>query len=218
MELLEKSIDFILPLFGGNTVLTIAFFLAVCGLLLAAVLGFALHAVSVYGSIAAIILGSFWLVGKFARVPMGLTGTCLAVLAVFGGFVYLVVYTAVCACKAVKKRRVERAEIEKRLQYTLPDRDNSFVRARLNTVLRVDEPPVIERTEKTEDVLSLSHAQKLLARLREMPLSTADRLETEEMSRLIGAYTQKDALTAGEMRTVNDTFAYLLKLSAKYSL
>jgi hypothetical protein len=85
-------------------------------------------------------------------------------------------------------------------------------------VLRVDEPPVIERTEKTENVVSLSHAQKLLARLKEMPLSTADRLETEEMSRLIGAYTQKEALTTGDMRTVNDTFAYLLKLSAKYAL
>jgi hypothetical protein len=218
MEFLEKSIDRLMPLFGGNTVLTVAFFIAVCALLLSSVLGFFLHAVSVYGSLAAMIMGAFWLVGKFAHVPMDLAGTCLATLAVLGGFIYLVVYTAISICKAVKKRRAERAEIEKRLQYTLPDRDNSFVRARLNTVLRVDEPPVIERTEKTENVLSLSHAQKLLARLKEMPLSTADRLETEEMSRLIGAYTQKEALTTGDMRTVNDTFAYLLKLSAKYAL
>ena len=218
MEILERAIRWILPLFGGNAVLTIAFFLAVCALLLSSILGFFLHAVSVYGSLAAMILGAFWLVGKLGDVPMDQAGTCLAVLAVLGGFIYLVVYATTALQKAIKKRRADRAQIERRLQYTLPDKDNSFVRARLNTVLHVNEPPTLEKTEKTENVLSLSHAQKLLARLREMPLSTADRLETEEMSRLLSAYTNKEELTTGDMRTVNDTFAYLLKLSAKYSL
>ena len=218
MEYIEKWIAMLLPLFGGNTVLTVAFFIAVWGLLLSAVLGFFLHAVSVYGSLATMILGSFWLVSKWKAIPTEHAGICLAVLAVLGGFGYLVVFTIITIIKSVKKRKAERAEIEKRVQYTLPARDNSFVRARLNTVLRVEEPPTVEKTENIENTLSLSHAQKLLARLREMPLSTADRLETEEMSRLLSTYTHKDTLTTGDMRTVNDTFAYLLKLSAKYSL
>ena len=124
MELLEKSIGMILPLFGGNTVLTVAFFIAVWALLLSTVLGFFLHAVSVYGSLAVMILGAFWLVGKFGGVPMDLAGTCLAALAVFSGFIYLIIYAVTAVKKAVKMRRAERAEIERRLQYTLPDRNN----------------------------------------------------------------------------------------------
>lgn len=218
MQVLENIVCSFLKVFEGDNIALITFLLSTCALLLSAVLGFVLHAISVYGALAAIVLGAFWIVGKIKGFSLSVAGTCLAVLAVLGGVIYLIGYIVQSIEKAVKKRRAARAEIERRLQYTLPDKDNSFVRARLNTVLHVDGPPTVERTEKTENVLSLSHAQRLLARLREMQLSTADRLETEEMSRLLSAYVKKDSLSTSDMRTVNDTLAYLLKLSAKYSL
>ena len=121
------------------------------------------------------------------------------------------------ACRnRIRKRRARRAEIARRLQYALPERDNTYVRARLNTVLQPQEGDY-KRVDSGEPV-RLSYAKKLLARVREAELSTAERLQVEDMGKTFAFYLQKPRWDSADLRVVNDTFAALLKLSAKYAV
>lgn len=119
--------------------------------------------------------------------------------------------------KRAKARRARRMERLRQLQYTLPDRENTYVRARLNTVLQPPQERDYKQLGDGEPV-RLSYAKKLLARVREAELSTAERLQTEDIGRVFALYLQKPRWDAADLRVVNDTFAALLKLSAKYAV
>ena len=102
----------------------------------------------------------------------------------------------------------------KRLEYVLPDRDNGYVRARLNTVLHVG-----EREEGLpQGEFRFAHARKLLAAIKQKPLSTPERLQVQDMEKLFHVYLQKDSLRAEEVQLLSDTFAALIKLAAKHAL
>ena len=151
--------------------------------------------------------------GAFALSPSHTRS--IAALAVVCGaeYVFTVAWVAL-----KKRRRTKRQAAEaqrKRLQYTLPDRDNSYVRARLNTVLQVEND---RGEELSQGAFRFAHARKLLATLKEKPLSTAERLQAQDMEKLFAAYLQKDKLKAEEVRLLCDAFAALLKLSAKYAV
>lgn len=129
---------------------------------------------------------------------------------------FLTLFIWLCR-KRIQKRRARRAELTRRLQYTLPDRENSYVRARLNTVLQVPQERDYKRSDSGEPV-RLSYAKKLLARVREEELSAAERLQAEDIGKTFAAYLQKPSWNSADLRVVNDTFAALLKLSAKYAV
>ncbi len=74
-----------------------------------------------------------------------------------------------------------------------------------------------QRLNVEESGLKLSHARELLAKLKGYPLSAADRLETDVVSRRMELYAQK-SLTAEEQNSLNDCLATVLRLTAKYSL
>lgn len=145
-------------------------------------------------------------------------------LAVAWVFIALLLAVILLVCIAVrlrknalrkKQKREEMKERERRLQFTLPDKNNVYLRMRLNTVLRSGVN--VEETEHLNGVCFL-HAQTLLAKIKEAPLSPAERLETEELSALFQMYKDKEKLTAAEVQTVNQTFSRILKLSAKYAV
>ena len=93
------------------------------------------------------------------------------------------------------------------------------MRARLNTVLSVaDERDDEWQGEEEKEHFTLSHARRLLIKLKEKKLSLADGLEVEEIAQMLKLYLKKETLTIGDIRAVNDTFACLLKLSAKYAV
>ena len=96
--------------------------------------------------------------------------------------------------------------------YTLPARENGFVRERLNTVLR--------QTEDEGEVLkiSFSYAREMLIKLKNEKLALSDSLEVEELSRLYALYTKKDNLTTEDVNVLNEAFARMLKLSAKHAV
>ena len=118
--------------------------------------------------------------------------------------------------KRMQARRARRAEITRRLQYSLPDRENSYVRARLNTVLQV--PQHDYKKLGDGEPVRLAYAKKLLARVREEELSAAERLQTEDIGKTFALYLQKPRWNNEDLRVVNDTFSALLKLSAKYAV
>ena len=123
---------------------------------------------------------------------------------------------AVCKAKEkIKKRRLQREEVRKNLQFTLPERDNEFIRTRLNTVLKDKEGKV--------DLFfcndfRFSYIKKLICGLKGRSLSPADRLKTEEYAGIIGAYAGKENWSLDEMENLNEILSAVLKLSAKYSL
>ena len=120
--------------------------------------------------------------------------------------------------KKEKKRRIQ-AEITRREQFVLPDRDNSFVCARLHTALQDANLPKLQENDgvKRED-FRFDYVRKLLTRLKNAPLSTAERLQAEDMEKTLGFCLQKERLQTEDIRLVNDTFSAVLKLAAKYAV
>lgn len=118
-------------------------------------------------------------------------------------------------------RRGERETIERTVVFTLPDRENTFVKDKLNTTLRCDslgrESPAADY-DLEEEKLKLTHVRSLLASLKKAPLSMGDRLEVNGVSQKITRYALKNKLTSEETRDLNDGFSLLLKMSAKYSI
>ena len=126
----------------------------------------------------------------------------------------------------LKRKEKDRLRREKKLQesrqamFTLPDRENTFVRDRLNTSLQAagEEKSEGEEYDLEESKLRLNHVREMLAKLKSAPLSPGDRLETEGISRLITLYATKNLLSAKEIRDLNDCLSAVLKMTAKYAL
>lgn len=208
--------------FFSDTLFLIVFAVGAAVLLLSAVLGLVLKSTGIFAALFALVGGVSWLTLSFCGRETFVLIRCAALLSTAGGGLYLILWGTLTARKKFAERKAARAEIERKLQYTLPQRENAFVRARLNTVLQV--PKNGENAEEVlgqtnaEELCRLSHAQKLLLKVKAAKLTTADRLSTEELTAVFGAYLKKEKLTAGDLRLLNDAFSDLLKLSAKYSV
>lgn len=77
----------------------------------------------------------------------------------------------------------------------------------------VEEPAA----EAEECGLQLDHAVSLVEQLKKCSLTAADRLEVDVLARTLDGYRGR-ALTAEEVRAVNDCLASVLKFTAKYKL
>ena len=125
----------------------------------------------------------------------------------------------------IRRKRAERkrchAEISKKVFYTLPERENEYVRTRLNTALQCKENGLNEDMDIGNEQIKpikLGYAKQLLTEVRNAPLSPAERLQAEEMSRAFSMYLVKKSWTAEDIRAVNELCASLLKLCAKYAV
>lgn len=179
----------------------------------AAVVSALAHSVRVYLGVLSMIAGGGLLLALFEQATLHQLLVALGICAVYGGGTYLVGYLIALIVRFARNRSAQRQERYRQLQYTLPDRGNSFVRARLNTALNTVEKGS-ETTWKTEFV----YARSLLAKVREAQLSAVDRLQAEEMGKLFALYGKKDGLGAEDLKAVNEAFAMLLKLAAKYGV
>lgn len=210
-----QVIDFCFQqLFGGSTTLVIIFAAALVALLLSTAVCFSVKSAGLYASLAAIVGGSVCIAVSVFKTPLDFALRVLATLAVLGGALYIALFCTLTVRVRILARKRRRAKIERELQYALPIRDNSYVRERLNTALQVLE----NGEEGTKEALEFSHAQRLLLKVKAAPLSTAERLETDELAKLLSLYLKKERFAAEDIRIVNDAFARLLKLSAKYAV
>ena len=151
------------------------------------------------------------------------TVSCLIGLCFMAAFVYVLLTCALIIRAVVLRRKKRRAEILRKVQYTLPEKDNSYIRSRLNTALNAANVPThkempLPKDEGVKEDFQAGYARKLLAKLQEAPLTKAERLEMQEVSRLFSAYLKKSRWTVEDVRLINDMFSYLLKISAKYAL
>ncbi len=145
--------------------------------------------------------------------------TMLAFVLIVGGG-YWLSWRIRLACVRAQERKKRRAATARRLKYTLPDRENSYVRARLNTALKAEtgEEPKLLGGEKQSVGLRLGYTRKMLARVREAALSPVERLDVEEMARLLALYVGKEKWSGADVKAINEMFSRLLKLSAKYEI
>ena len=134
---------------------------------------------------------------------------------------FLAVYMLVCIIRTVlitrkrkRKERLERMALERRMQYTLPQSENEYVRMRLQSALRVGMADEEGRWARVR----LGYARILLGKVKDAPLTVAERLQTEEMGKAFALYRGKEVWTAEELRGLNEVCAALLKLSAKYAV
>ena len=170
---------------------------------------------SVYLAVSAVAGGAFALFAFGYKIEIMLVAYTAAILFILDGVFYLLAFAILSSRQKAWERRARRAEDVRRLLYALPDRENTFVQARLNTVLRTDYG---EDGLPTTEQVDLGYAKKLLADVLAKPLSAGERLQAEDMGKMIRTYLQKPRWTAADLRTVNDTLSALMKLCSKYSV
>ena len=209
------------------------FILGVCIMLyfLAALIGFCCEDRGFYTAFAVMITGGAFVVFSAAEKSIEfLLVTAAGFLFIAAGF-YVLITCGLILHAHIIRRKKRRAEILRKVQYTLPEKDNTYIRERLNTALHtqrhmqtnMSDAPV-SKVEKTmaemenKESFQTAYAKKLLLKIQEAPLTKAERLEMEEVSRLFSAYLKKSRWTVEDMRLINDMFSYLLKISAKYAL
>ena len=183
-------------------------------LILSAGLAFAMRSASVYAALSAVLGGV--LLGGILYADIGVETASLAVasFAIVCGLVYLLFFCVFALWRLRAERRKRRAEIAKCLPYTLPQRENTYVRERLHTALNT---PQLDEGEQ-QIAVCLGYARELLGKVQASPLSIGERLQTEEMGKILTLYKGKEDWTAREVCALNELCAVLLKLSAKYTV
>ena len=134
-----------------------------------------------------------------------------------GGFVLGVAVCAlvfVVAIKAKRRREGEKSRVEKETVFTLPDRENTFLKDRLRTRLN----PAPENTMVEMKDVKIAPVRVLIGKLKALPLSPAERLGVSAFSRKVTEYALKERLESEEASALNDGFSSLLKLAAKYGV
>ena len=213
--------DWIVQLYVVERLLCILLLVGLGLLMFAAIVSYVLRSTGIFAACMAIAYGVFAVVIAYGRVGEQAGTVVLSSLLVLGGTLYLCLFIALSIGKSIAERKRRRAEIVRRLCYTLPERDNSYVRARLNTALKVEESKVNEymgAMEAQEKPMRLEHARQLLCKVKEASLSKAERLQADEMEKTFSMYLYKERWTAADIRAVNELCAALLKLSAKYAV
>lgn len=200
---------------GENRELVTACGVVFIALLIAAALVVATGKSGVYLAFCGIAGGCFAFFLLRFDVDFTSSAYAAAGLLTAAGIIYLFAAGGLLAKQKAWERCARKFEQERRLQYGLPDRENAYVQARLNTVLRMDERQ--ERLAVTERV-DLGYAKKMLSAVLEKPLSAGERLQAEDIGKSLGVYMQKSRWSTDDLRTVNDIFSVLMKLCAKYSV
>ncbi len=159
---------------------------------------------------------------------LGLGGNCIVLFVTGGQLQNAVLYFAVLLCLIgiayvvtlavisirayLLVRKAEREKIARATCYTLPARENAFVRERLNTVLR-------EESDEGEPLtLSFAYVRRMLSGLKNVSLPLPETLEVEELNKLFALYIKKETFTITDVNVLNEAFARLLKLSAKHGV
>ncbi len=137
----------------------------------------------------------------------------IAITAFVSSFFWLFIFSLF---SLLSRRRKRRKNANREVKFTLPDRENTFVRARLSTVLNREFCQAQRQEEKL--AIEFSQALKMLDKISIAPLSAAEKIEVGQMQGDLRAFEEKQTFSAKEVSSINEKFARLLKLSAKYGV
>lgn len=156
------------------------------------------------------------------NVDWVLAVSCMLWTCFLSALVYVLLTCALIVRTICLRRKKRRDAMLKKVQYALPEKENTYIRARLRTALKgdgiLDKDGILVKEKSVQENFHAEYAKKLLAKLQNAPLTKAERLELHEVSMLFSAYLKKHDWTAQDIRALNDIFSYLLKLSAKYTV
>ncbi len=207
--------DFILEWMRENAVLTVAVGAALGLVTFASIASAITDSFGVWFGIGGMLGGGALLCALFANITAREGAVLLAIFAIHAGAVFAVAQIITWSIHSKRRKREQKEARWRQQQFTLPEQENSFVRARLNTVLRVPEE---SETPILAGQVEFTYAKKLLEKVLMAELSTADRLQAQELGALFGVYCGKEKLQTYDMQAINEGFAKLLKLAAKYSV
>ncbi len=214
-------LEWFMEIFMDERVFAFAMLIGAAVLLAGAILSYVFRTTGIFAAVVALTLGGVFLLSLFYEVGAQARAVGISIFLIFGGVSYLLLFFAIYIKNGIVERKRRRAEIARRLCYTLPDRENSYVRTRLNTALQVQERNVnadMGTSQGTEPPIKLTYARGLLSKVKEVNLSQAERLQVEEMERTFSMYLYKQSWSAEDARAVGELCAALLKLSAKYAV
>ena len=170
----------------------------------------------VYCALAAVVGGGWCIFSVAYRLAWRLAVYGGAGLCVLGSVIYLgALVSHFSQVRAWRRSQAVENKRLQRLQYALPERENTFVQARLNSLLQTEKD---ENDKVIAARVDMCYAKKLLAAVLEQPLSATERLQAEDLQKIFAAYLKKPSWTAADVREVNDTFSLLMKLCAKHSV
>ncbi len=202
-----------ISLFDGDKVVAILALSLSATLFISAAVGFLFHNLGLYGAFAFLFVGGGCMACLLYKCSWQALMMLFAVLVGIGGILYAALFLALTLRSRGLERKALRRELQRRVEYTLPHSGNTYLRARLHTALHG------ELKEEAQEVeVSLGYARRMLVLVRAAALSPVERLDVEEMARLISVYSCQLRWTGADMRAVNEIFARLLKLSAKYEI
>lgn len=210
-----------IEVFAQEKIILFIFLGAFGFMLIATCVAYALKTTSIYSACSAVSDGAVLLWSIFSGAHKQAKLTLIAAILIFEGILYLLLFSALRVQSIVIERKRRRREIERRLCYSLPNRDNSYVRTRLNTTLQVEQNSMnadMGGVEGLKKPIKLEYARQLLKRVKASPITKAELLQLEEMEKAFALYMYKEHWTAGDLRAINELCAALLKLSAKYSV
>ena len=182
-------------------------------LLVAAILAVVLKSLSIYVAFSLALGGVLWLALSLEKVSRSAAHIATSVLLIFGGVTYLLLFCIILSCRVRLERKQRRRELARRVQYTLPQKENTYVRTRLNTALSMPQEENLAYA-----AVRLGYVRELLVKVKATPLSVGERLQVEEMGKILSLYKGKEDWTIHELNRLNDMCASLLKLSAKYGV
>ena len=132
--------------------------------------------------------------------------------AAFFGVTYPCLYGVILIKRHYAEKRLRQKEQAEKELYVLPERRNEFLRDRLQTGLCKREEELI----KTEEAFEWSYVQKTIEKLQAAPLSPADRVTVEKLAEEVAEGRVQTQMSKAQLHLVNESFASILKLAAKY--
>ena len=136
------------------------------------------------------------------------------------GIVFICAWTALQRTMSVwsikiRQKKAAKIQAQRTVKMMLPDKENSFVRERLQQAMHITD---IKDLPRAQTFFRFLYVQKLLVKISEQPLTTPERLEVMEINKFLGANLHQQNWSIDDVRAVNDCFARVLKLSAKYEV
>ena len=206
-------IDFVLEFVNAHVALVAVASGSLILLTFAAIFSALVWSVRVYLGVLPMLAGGGLLLWTFAQANGRQILILLGICAVWGGFAYFAGYVISATTRLTARKKTEKREHYRALQFALPDRENSYVRGRIENALQVEEKGV-DGIWKTE----FAYARSLLAKLKGAEVSAVDKLQIDELGKLLAAYGKREKLSTADLPLINEAFAMILKLSAKYGV
>lgn len=204
-------------LFVGRLSMVILFFSCLLGLILISAVSYRFASGSLFLASIAILMGIASLFMQRENIGLESLLPLISVLVIMLGISYVLFFIGVKLSLKRKRVREERERQAREMRYELPQRDNTFVRARLGCISNDN---VLEETKDVVGDINLRfiYAQGLLAKLRLKTLTATERLEMDELASVFAVYAQKQGYVGEDVRLINDAFSRVLKLAAKYAV